>query len=228
MIGAVDSLDPPRHLGGGDALAPDRARSGDSGGDEAEAAAGAGRFDRRFGRRPRQHHGRIELTLVAVEIDLGARRIGDQSRRSALDRAPDQAVDEPVLKAFEPGARESRGREQPVTVELATATLGVAPFKRKIEEAPWLAEGKFKLKQKGIRGYSIRKTRTIALPGGDRRVEVTTDVYPPTFEIYLVPPGSDADTLLPPLVTDEDARTASNDAPEAPASTGALPAHGAD
>jgi hypothetical protein len=123
---------------------------------------------------------------------------------------------------------ELRGREQPVTVELATATLGVSPFKRKVEEAPWLAEGKFKLKQKGIRGYSIRKTRTIALPSGDRRVEVTTDVYPPTFEIYLVPPGSDVDALLPPLAPDEDARTASNDAPAAPTPADASRADGVE
>jgi vancomycin resistance protein YoaR len=110
-------------------------------------------------------------------------------------------------------AFELRGRERPVEVQLSTATVGVEPFKRKVEEAHWVKEGKFVLKQKGIRGYSIRKTRTIALQGGERRVEVSTDVYPPTFEIYLVPPGADAEALLPPLAPVEDARTASNDAP---------------
>ncbi|MCC6559274.1 MAG: VanW family protein [Polyangiaceae bacterium] len=95
-------------------------------------------------------------------------------------------------------AFELRGRERPVTVEYATATVGVEPYKRKVEEASWLKEGKFVLKQKGIRGLSIRKTRTIHLAGGEDRVEVTTDVYPPTFEIYQVPPGSDAEALLPP------------------------------
>ncbi|HSN98101.1 MAG TPA: hypothetical protein VLS89_07370, partial [Candidatus Nanopelagicales bacterium] len=97
---------------------------------------------------------------------------------------------------------------------LTTATIGVSPFKRKVEEAPWLDDGKFVLKQKGIRGYSIRKTRTIRLQGGQERVEVTTDVYPATFEIYQVPPGADLEELLPPLEpieppkAEEDARTA--------------------
>jgi hypothetical protein len=109
-------------------------------------------------------------------------------------------------------AFEIRGGERPAEVQLSTATVGVEPFKRKVEEATWVKEGKFVLKQKGIRGYSIRKTRTISLLGGERRVEVTTDVYPPTFEIYLVPPGADAEALLPPLAPAEDARTASNDA----------------
>jgi vancomycin resistance protein YoaR len=108
-------------------------------------------------------------------------------------------------------AFEVRGRERPATVELATATVGVEPFKRKVEEATWVKEGKFVLKQKGIRGYSIRKTRTIHLQTGEERVEVTTDVYPPTFEIYLISPGTDADAILPPIVPPEDARTASYD-----------------
>jgi len=115
-------------------------------------------------------------------------------------------------------AFELRGRERPATVDLATATVGVAPFKRKVEEASWVKEGKYVLKQKGIRGYSIRKTRTIRLAGGEERVEVTTDVYPPTFEIYLVPPGTDVDAVLPPPLPPEDGRTASNEAspPDAP------------
>lgn len=93
---------------------------------------------------------------------------------------------------------ELRGSERPVTVELATDTVGVAAFTRKIEEAAWLPAGQFKLKQKGIRGTSIRKTRRIHLKDGQERVEVTTDVYPPTFEIYMVPPGTDVATALPP------------------------------
>jgi vancomycin resistance protein YoaR len=91
------------------------------------------------------------------------------------------------------------GRDQPATVDLRTDTIGIAEFKRKIEETSWLPAGKIIKKQKGIRGYSIRKTRTIVLKDGVERVEVTTDVYPPTFEIYLVPPGTDPDEALPPL-----------------------------
>ena len=91
------------------------------------------------------------------------------------------------------------GRDRPATVEWDADTVGVANFKRKIEEAPWLPPGKFVKKQKGIRGYSIRKTRKIHLKDGEERIEVTTDVYPPTFEIYQVPPGTDPAQELPPM-----------------------------
>ena len=91
------------------------------------------------------------------------------------------------------------GRERPATVDLSTDTIGVSAYKRKVEDAPWLAAGEVRLKQKGIRGLSIRKTRVIKYTGGKERVEVSNDVYPPTFEIYLVPPGTDVETALPPL-----------------------------
>jgi len=90
------------------------------------------------------------------------------------------------------------GRDKPATVSFETATVGVSPFKRKVEEAPALPEGKTILKQKGIRGLSLRKTRVLRLAGGKERTEVTTDVYPPTFEIWRVAPGTELD-VLPPL-----------------------------
>jgi hypothetical protein len=71
-----------------------------------------------------------------------------------------------------------------------------------------MPEGKVRLKQHGIRGVSIKKTRTIHLADGHDRVEVTTDTYPPTFEIYQVGPGTDLETALPPL---PDTRTAANE-----------------
>jgi hypothetical protein len=58
-------------------------------------------------------------------------------------------------------------------------------------------EGAVVVKQKGIRGVSVRKTRTIHLAMGKDRVEVSTDVYPPTFEILKVAPGTDPDSLPP-------------------------------
>lgn len=105
------------------------------------------------------------------------------------------------------------GARKPATVSFETQTVGSAPFKRKVEESSALAEGKVRLKQKGIRGYSVKKTRVIHLEGGRERVEVTTDTYPPTFEIYQVAPGTDLEQALPPLPDD---RTASNDAHPAP------------
>jgi vancomycin resistance protein YoaR len=91
------------------------------------------------------------------------------------------------------------GRERAPAVEFATVTVGVSDYKRKIEEAPWLTEGQFVLKQRGIRGLSIRKTRIIHAKSEGSRVEVTTDVYPPTFELYLIAPGMDPEAILPPL-----------------------------
>jgi hypothetical protein len=97
---------------------------------------------------------------------------------------------------------EIRGNGSPDEVEWTTATIGVSPYKRKIEEHAGLAEGKTLVKQKGIRGYRIRKTRIIRPLNGQARTEEKTDVYPATFEIFMVPPGTDPATL-PPLPTDE-------------------------
>lgn len=104
---------------------------------------------------------------------------------------------------------ELRGKSKPATVELETATVGTADYKRKLEEVAGLGEGQVVVKQKGIRGLSLRKTRTIHLRDGGERVEITTDVYPPTFEILKVAPGTDPESL-PPLP--QDGRTAENTA----------------
>ncbi|MEO7327826.1 MAG: VanW family protein [Minicystis sp.] len=101
------------------------------------------------------------------------------------------------------------GKSQPAKVELATETVGTADYKRKLEEVAGLDEGKVIVKQKGIRGLSLRKTRTIHLHDGREKVEITTDVYPPTFEILKVSPGTDPESL-PPLPQDK--RTAENEA----------------
>ncbi len=92
---------------------------------------------------------------------------------------------------------EIRGNGSPDAVEWTTATVGVSPYKRKIEERAGLAEGKTIVKQKGIRGYRIRKTRTLRPLNGEARVEEKTDVYPATFEIFMVAPGTDPATLPP-------------------------------
>jgi hypothetical protein len=91
------------------------------------------------------------------------------------------------------------GKERPATVELGSETLGVSPYKRQIREASWLAEGRVVVKQKGIRGIRVRKLRRIRWLDGSERLEETTDQYPPTDEIFLVPPGTDPATSLPPL-----------------------------
>jgi vancomycin resistance protein YoaR len=91
------------------------------------------------------------------------------------------------------------GQRRMAQVEFATSTIGVKPYTRKVREAPWLAEGRVLRKQKGIRGVTVRKVRRIRYVDGRRRVENTVDTYPPTQELYLVPPETDLDSALPPL-----------------------------
>ncbi len=105
---------------------------------------------------------------------------------------------------------ELRGSGKADSVAWATATIGVSPYKRKIEETPWVAEGKIVVKQKGIKGYAIRKTRTLKSADGRARVEEKTDVYPPTFEIFQVAPGTDPESLPPLPGTEPEAPAQSN------------------
>ena len=89
------------------------------------------------------------------------------------------------------------GKEQRAEVTLATETKGILKYSRKLETAR-LPEGEFRIKQKGKRGMSLRKIKTTkVLATGEVKVEETTDVYPPTQEIYLVAPGVSPDALPP-------------------------------
>ncbi len=119
-------------------------------------------------------------------------------------------------------AFEVLGREKPAKVDYATVTVGTSAFKRKIEEDAGVKEGGVVVKQKGIRGVSVRKTRTIHLAMGRSRVEVSTDVYPPTFEILKVAPGTDPDSLPPLPGAEEKSEKSEKSAAEAP--TGPLTA----
>ncbi len=102
------------------------------------------------------------------------------------------------------------GAKRPARVEYAAATVGVRPYKRKIRQAHWLAEGRVIRKQKGIAGVTVEKIRHITYTDGTDRIEKTTDTYPPTTEVYYVAPGTDPETALPPL-PDDAAEGASSD-----------------
>lgn len=106
-----------------------------------------------------------------------------------------------VQATVEPGRLtfELWGERQPAKVEYHAATIKVRPYKRKIRKASWLAEGRIVRKQKGIRGLTVRKLRRIRFTTGPEQLEETTDEYPATNEVYLVPPGTDVDAELPPL-----------------------------
>jgi vancomycin resistance protein YoaR len=112
-----------------------------------------------------------------------------------------------VVHAFVTGSTvhvELLGKSHPVNVSYGRDVLGTFPFTRKVVEDGWVTEPK--IKQKGIKGIEIRRERVLAYVNGQRRVELSTDMYPPTTEIYRVPPGYDAETL-PPVGGDPNAST---------------------
>jgi len=91
------------------------------------------------------------------------------------------------------------GADKPVNVAFGRDVLSTTPFGRKVVEDPVVDAPK--RKQKGIDGMAILRTRVLAYRGGPRRVETSHDTYPPTQEIWQVPPGYDENDL-PPLGED--------------------------
>jgi vancomycin resistance protein YoaR len=113
------------------------------------------------------------------------------------------------------------GRERPVSVGFGRELVETIPYPRKVIEEPDLTGKKVRVKQHGIRGYKIKRSRVLTYKTGEQRTERTLDTYPPTTEIYAVPPGFDESLLpaLPAEKTDESAPAA--------AIPGAAPAAGA-
>jgi vancomycin resistance protein YoaR len=103
------------------------------------------------------------------------------------------------------------GAGKPVRVALLRTVLSTTPFERKVEEDP--ATPKPRRKQKGLDGMRILRKRLIAFRGGPSRIETSHDTYPPTTEIWKVPPGFD-ESELPPL--GEDFPSSDNTAPSPP------------
>jgi vancomycin resistance protein YoaR len=97
------------------------------------------------------------------------------------------------------------GPEKPARVSFERELVDTFPYKRKVVVNPKLRASKtVVMKQHGIQGYKIKRTRVVVFKDGTRRKATNTDLYPSTTEIYEVPPGFD-ETLLPPLPdTDED------------------------
>lgn len=91
------------------------------------------------------------------------------------------------------------GADKPVAVELRKEILETTPFDRKVVEDRAFAQPK--RTQKGADGVELRRSRILAFAHGPTRVETSIDRYPPTLEIWKVPPGYDAN-LLPPLGED--------------------------
>lgn len=110
------------------------------------------------------------------------------------------------------------GPRKPVRVKFDRELLTTKPYDRKIEEDEKLSGTKVLIKQHGIRGYTIERVRTMYFDDGTSKVEKTKDTYPPTMEIYAVPPGFDT-SQLPPLADQTDDEEEKASAATAPAAT---------
>jgi vancomycin resistance protein YoaR len=115
------------------------------------------------------------------------------------------------------------GAGKPAKVTFAREVLDTKAYPRKVEEDPRLTGNHVTVKQHGIRGFRVKRTRTVTFEDGRKKIETNIDVYPPTTEIYAVPPGFDESTL-PALPTDDDdgnSASQTNAPPQTSASTDA-------
>jgi vancomycin resistance protein YoaR len=90
------------------------------------------------------------------------------------------------------------GKMRPVAVSFGRELESTVMYKRKIVEEPTLSGKTVLVKQHGIKGYRIKRSRLMKYPDGTSKKEEAKDFYPPTTEIYHVPVGFDV-ALLPPL-----------------------------
>jgi vancomycin resistance protein YoaR len=87
------------------------------------------------------------------------------------------------------------GKTKPANVVFGRDVVETFPYVRKIQEEPWVKAGQAIKKQGGIRGYRVRRSRTIKYIDGTQKTETSYDFYPPTTEIYVVSPGTDPKDL---------------------------------
>jgi vancomycin resistance protein YoaR len=99
---------------------------------------------------------------------------------------------------------ELRGADKPVAVALRKEVVSTTPFDRKVVEDRVFRQPK--RTQKGADGLELRRSRILVDLRGRARVETSLDRYPPTQEIWKVPPEFDED-LLPPLGEDPPSET---------------------
>jgi vancomycin resistance protein YoaR len=109
------------------------------------------------------------------------------------------------------------GERKPARVTFVREIVDAYAYPRKVSvESKLRASRRVVLKQHGIRGYKIKRTRTLLFKDGTRKKEENTDLYPATAEIYEVPPEFDV-SLLPPLPADDVDERDGGDAEPAPA-----------
>jgi vancomycin resistance protein YoaR len=96
-------------------------------------------------------------------------------------------------------AMELLGAAKPASVTFGHEVLSTTPFERKVVEEAAVARPR--RKQKGADGMELSRWRGIAFRDGRYKLEKSRDMYPPTTEIWQVPPGYD-EARLPPLGED--------------------------
>lgn len=111
------------------------------------------------------------------------------------------------------------GKSKPAKVTFGREVVATLPYKRKIIEEASLPANRVVVKQHGIKGYRIKRTRQMTYTDGTKKVEDSTDFYPPTTEIYLIPTGFD-EARLPALPDpgDGQGKEGDADAPKKPLS----------
>ncbi len=87
------------------------------------------------------------------------------------------------------------GKAHVVDVSFGRELVSMVPYTRKVVEEPTLVGRKVLVKQHGIRGFRVKRSRLLKYADGTQRKEDATDVYPPTTEIYNVPVGFDVAQL---------------------------------
>jgi vancomycin resistance protein YoaR len=91
------------------------------------------------------------------------------------------------------------GASKLASVTFGHEVLATTPYSRRVVEEPTAARPR--RKQKGADGMELSRWRTIAFRDGPTRLEKSRDTYPPTDEIWQIPPGYD-ESQLPPLGED--------------------------
>ena len=95
------------------------------------------------------------------------------------------------------------GRTRPAEVRWHTEVLATSGYSDRFVEDPAVPAGRERVSQRGIRGYVVRRERTIS-GGPSARVEETRIRYPATDRIVRVAPGSlDPVTGLPAFASEE-------------------------
>ncbi len=117
------------------------------------------------------------------------------------------------------------GAKKPAKVSFVRELVAAYAYPRKVNFEPKLRwSQRVVLKQHGIRGYKIKRTRTLVFTDGTHKKEENTDLYPATAEIYDVPPDFDVD-LLPAMPAENvDQGDGTDGEPLSPDSTPVTPA----